>query len=93
MGYTVRVTTPFIWKDSYLQVHPNGAAVFAEEKKFAFLLPYIIEAHQLLPPTPIFWSRDDKTIPLYRQTLWLHEDTIKWLAASRNWGIIPVRIA
>ena len=82
LGHTVRVTTPFIWKDSYLKVHPNGAAVFAEDKKFEFLLPWIIEAHQLLPPTPDFWSRDDKTIPLYRQTLWLHEDTIKWPAET-----------
>ena len=46
LGHTVRVTTPFIWKDSYLKVHPNGAAVFAEDKKFEFLLPWIIEAHQ-----------------------------------------------
>ena len=82
LGHTVRVTTPFIYKDTYLKVHPNGAAVFAEDKKFEFLLPWIIEAHQLLPPTPVFWSRDDKTIPLYRQTLWLHEDTIKWLAET-----------
>ena len=82
MGHTVRVATPFIWRNTYLQMHPNGAAVFAEDKKFAFLLPYIIEAHQLLPSTPIFWHRDDKTIPLCRQTLWLHEDTIKWLAET-----------
>ena len=63
-------------------MHPNGAAVFSEDKKFEFLLPWIIEAHDLLPPTPLFWSRDDNTIPLYRQTLWLHEDTIKWLAET-----------
>ena len=82
LGHTVRFTTPFIYKNTYLKVHPNGAAVFAEDKKFEFLLPWIIETHNLLPSTPVFWSRDDKTIPLYRQTLWLHEDTIKWLAET-----------
>ena len=81
-GHTVRFTTPFIYKNTYLKVHPNGAAVFAEDKKFEFLLPWIIETHNLLPATPVFWCRDDKTIPLHRQTLWLHEDTIKWLAET-----------
>ena len=27
LGYTVRVTTPFIYRDTYLKVHPNAAAV------------------------------------------------------------------
>ena len=35
------------------------------------------QAHALLPPTPLFWVNDDKTIPLWRTTLWLHEDTIQ----------------
>ena len=79
-AHTIRVVRPFVWKDTYLKVHPNGAAVFAEDKKLAFFLPLIIEAHGLLPTTPLFWTNDDKTIPLYRQTLWLHASTIQWLA-------------
>ena len=79
-AHTAKVVRPFIWNDTYLKVHPNGAAVFAEDKKLAFLLPLIIEAHDLLPPTPLFWTNDDKTIPLHRQTLWLHTSTIQWLA-------------
>ena len=35
-----------------------------------------------LPPTPLFWVNDDNTIPLWRTTLWLHEDTIQWLAET-----------
>ena len=45
----------------------------------AFLLPLIVDAHALLPPTPLFWVNDDQTIPLWRTTLWLHEQTIQWL--------------
>ena len=65
-----------------LKVHPNGAAIFAEDKKLAFLFPLIIEAHRLLPTTPLFWTNDDKTIPLYRTTLWRHACTIQWLAET-----------
>ena len=78
----MRVVRPFVWKDTYLKVHPNGAAVFAEQKKLAFLLPLIVEAHALLPPTPLFWANDDQTIPLRRTTLWLHEQTIQWLSET-----------
>ena len=53
-----------MWKDTYLKVHPNGAAIFHEQKKLAFLLPLIVEAHALLPPTPLFWVNDDQTISL-----------------------------
>ena len=81
-AHTMRVVKPFVWNDTYLKVHPNGAAVFAEDKKLAFLLPSIVEAHALIPPTPIFWVKDDKTIPLARTTLWLHDRTIQWLAAT-----------
>ena len=81
-AHTIRIVKPFVWKDTYLKVHPNGAAVFAEDKKLAFLLPLIVEAHNLLPPTPIFWVRDDKTIPLARTTMWLHDQTIQWLAET-----------
>ena len=38
-AHTIRVVRPFVWKDTYLKVHPNGAAVFAEDKKLAFFLP------------------------------------------------------
>ena len=81
-AHTMRVVRPFVWKDTYLKVHPNGAAVFTEQKKLAFLLPLIIEAHALLPPTPLFWVNDDQTIPLRRTTLWLHEHTIQWLSET-----------
>ena len=78
----MRIVRPFVWNDTYLKVHPNGAAVFAEQKKLAFLLPLIVEAHALLPPTPLFWINDDQTIPLLRTTLWLHERTIQWLSET-----------
>ena len=78
----MRVVHPFVWNQTHLKVHPNGAAIFHEQKKLAFLLPLIVEAHELLPPTPLFWVNDDNTIPLWRTTLWLHEDTIQWLAET-----------
>ena len=81
-AHTMRIVRPFVWNDTYLKVHPNGAAVFADQKKLAFLLPLIIGAHALLPPTPLFWTNDDQTIPLLRTTLWLHERTIQWLAET-----------
>ena len=62
----------------------TGAAIFHEQKKLAFLLPLIVEAHELLPPTPLFWVNDDNTIPLWSTTLWLHEDTIQWLAETEE---------
>ena len=81
-AHTIRVVRPFVWKHTYLKVHPNGAAVFAEDKRLAFFLPLIIETHGLLPTTPLFWTNDDKTIPLYRTTLWRHACTIQWLAET-----------
>ena len=82
IAHTMRVVKPFVWKETYLKVHPNRAAIFHEQKKLAFLLPLIVEAHELLPPTPLFWINDDRTIPLWRTTLWLHEHTIQWLAET-----------
>ena len=82
IAHTMRVVHPFVWNHTHLKVHPNGAAIFHEQKKLAFLLPLIVEAHELLPPTPLFWVNDDNTIPLWRTTLWLHEDTIQWLAET-----------
>ena len=82
VAHTMRVVQPFVWNHTHLKVHPNGAAIFHEQKKLAFLLPLIVEAHELLPPTPLFWVNDDNTIPLWRTTLWLHEDTIQWLAET-----------
>ena len=80
----MRVVHPFVWNQTHLKVHPNGAAIFHEQKKLAFLLPLIVEAHELLPPTPLFWVNDDNTIPLWSTTLWLHEDTIQWLAETEE---------
>ena len=82
VAHTMRVVQPFVWNQTHLRVHPNGAAVFHEQKKLAFLLPLIVEAHGLLPPKPLFWVNDDKTIPLRRTTLWTHEETIQWLSET-----------
>ena len=79
VAHTMRVVQPFVWNQTHLRVHPNGAAVFHEQKKLAFLLPLIVDAHELIPPKPLFWVNDDKTIPLWRTTLWTHEETIQWL--------------
>ena len=42
----------------------------------------IVEAHNLLPPKPLFWVNEDKTIPLWRTTLWTHAETVQWLAET-----------
>ena len=82
VAHTVRVVQPFVWNQTHLKVHPNGAAVFHEQKRLAFLLPLIVEAHELLPPKPLFWVNDGNTIPLWRTILWTHEETIQWLAET-----------
>ena len=82
VAHTIRVVEPLVWNHTHLKVHPNGAMVFHEEKRIAFLLPLIVEAHELLPPKPLFWVNDDNTIPLWRTTLWLHDETIQWLAET-----------
>ena len=81
-AHTMRVVQPFVWNHTHLKVHPNGAMIFHEQKRLAFLLPLIVEAHELLPPKPLFWVNDDNTIPLWRTTLWTHEETIQWLAET-----------
>ena len=68
-----------------MRVHQHAAAVFAEEKKIVFLLPLIVETHRLIPTTPVFWKLDDDTIPLARTTMWLHEQTVEWLAKTGEW--------
>ena len=82
VAHTMRVVQPFVWNHTHLKVHPNGAMIFHEQKRLAFLLPLIVEAHGLLPPKPLFWVNDDNTIPLWRTTLWTHEETIQWLAET-----------
>ena len=81
-AHTMRVVQPFVWNHTHLKVHPNGAMIFHEQKRLAFLLPLIVEAHNLLPPKPLFWVNDDKTIPLWRTTLWTHAETVQWLAET-----------
>ena len=81
-AHTMRVVQPFVWNHTHLKVHPNGAMIFHEQKRLAFLLPLIVEAHELLPPKPLFWVNDDNTIPLWRTTLWTHAETIQWLAET-----------
>ena len=68
-------------------MQPNGAAVYSDNKKFEFLLPLIVLSHDLLPPLPLFWALEEKgvkTIGLHRTSLWLHEDTIEWLAETNE---------
>ena len=79
-GATSREVRPFVYNDDHLRVHRNGAAVYSEEKKFAFLLPLIVQTHHLLPDIPIFWANDNSPLSLYKSYTWTHEDTIKWLA-------------
>ena len=81
-AHTMRVVQPFVWNHTHLKVHPNGALIFHDKKRLAFLLPLIVEAHELLPPKPLFWVTDDNTIPLWRTTLWTHEETVQWLAET-----------
>ena len=81
-GHTCREVKPFQYNYDYLRVHVNGAAIYSEEKKLAFLLPLIVEAHRLLPDKPIFWENDYGTLSLYRTFMWMHEDTVKWLAET-----------
>ena len=35
----MRVVQPFVWNHTHLKVHPNGAMIFHEQKRLAFLLP------------------------------------------------------
>ena len=81
-AHTMRVVQPFVWNHTHLKVHPNGAMIFNDQKRLAFLLPLIVEAHELLPPKPLFWVNEDNTIPLWRTTLWTHDETIQWLAET-----------
>ena len=81
-GNTCREVRPFEYNHDHLRVHRNGAAIYAEEKKLVFLLPLIVEAHRLLPDMPIFWANDNNTLSLYKTSMWMHEDTIKWLAET-----------
>ena len=86
-GCTLKVVCPFKYNDTYLKVHPNGAAVYSDNKKFEFLLPWIVLSHDLLPPLPLFWALEEKgvkTIGLHRTSLWLHEETIEWLAETNE---------
>ena len=81
-AHTMRVVQPFVWNHTHLKVHPNGAMIYHDQKRLAFLLPLIVEAHDLLPSKPLFWVNEDKTIPLRRTTLWTHDETIQWLAET-----------
>ena len=81
-GHTRKVVKPFQYNSDYLRVHVNGAAVYADNAKIAFLLPLIVYAHRLLPAAPVFWDNEDGTLTLYRSSMWLHLDTITWLART-----------
>ena len=84
-GNTLRTQRPFANPWTHVRVHQHAAAVFAEEKKICFMLPLIVQNHQLLPTTPVFWKNDDETIPLYRTTMWLNQQTVEWLANTGEW--------
>ena len=81
-GQTRKLVKPFQYNDDFLRVHVNGAAVYAENAELAFLLPLIVDAHRLLPAAPIFWDNDDGSIALHRSSMWMHLDTITWLAKT-----------
>ena len=52
---------------------------------FGILLQWMITWHNLIPPTPLFWVADDKGakgMSLHRTSLWLHSETIDWLART-----------
>ena len=83
-GHTRKVVQPFQYNYDYLRVHVNGAAVYAENAEIAFLLPLIVYAHRLLPAAPVFWDNEDGTLTLYRSSMWLHLDTITWLARTNE---------
>ena len=84
-GTTLRTQHPFANQWTHVRVHQHAAAVFAEEKKVCFLLPLIVQSHKLLPDTPVFWKNDDDTIPLYRTTMWLNQQTVEYLASTGEW--------
>ena len=81
-GHTRKVVKPFQYNYDFLRVHVNGAAVYAENAELAFLLPLIVDAHRLLPAVPIFWDNEDGSIALHRSSMWMHLDTITWLAKT-----------
>ena len=83
-GTTLRTQHPFANQWTHVRVHQHAAAVFAEEK-VCFLLPLIVQSHKLLPDTPVFWKNDDDTIPLYRTTMWLNQQTVEYLASTGEW--------
>ena len=84
-GTTLRTQHPFANQWTHVRVHHHAAAVFAEEKKVCFILPLIVQSHKLLPDTPVFWKNDDDTIPLYRTTMWLNQQTVEYLASTGEW--------
>ena len=81
-GHTRKVVKPFQYNHDYLRVHANGAAVYADNAEIAFLLPLIVDAHQLLPATPVFWDSKEGALALYRSSMWVHIDAITWLART-----------
>ena len=86
-GRTLKVVCPFKYNDTYLKVHPNGAAVYSDNKKFEFLLPLIVLSHDLLPhrSSGRWKKRESKpSVCLHRTSLWLHEETIEWLAETNE---------
>ena len=60
----------------------NGAAVYSDNADLAFLLPLIVTTHRLLPSVPIFWDNGYGSIALYRTSMWMHAETIQWLART-----------
>ena len=81
-GHTCKEVKPFQYNYDFLRVHVNGAAVYSEGKELAFLLPLIVDVHRLLPAVPIFWDNGHGTLALHRTSMWMHEDTITWLAMT-----------
>ena len=84
-GNTAKVAHPFIWENTHLKAHPNGVLIYSDHKRLEFLLQWVIMWHNLIPPTPLFWVAEEKgakSMSLHRTSLWLHSETIDWLAQT-----------
>lgn len=63
-GRTIKTVCPFKWNNTYLKIYPNGAAIYANNKNFEFLLPWIVLSHDMFPSTPLFWMQENKGVKI-----------------------------
>jgi hypothetical protein len=92
-GNTAKVAYPFVWDHTHLKAHPNGILIYSDHKRLEFLLQWVLTWHKPIPPTPLFWVNDDKgakSMSLHRTSLWLHSETIEWLARTSE--AFPIKL-